>query len=122
MSTFQPEMPIEIEAETLEQVEKALAAGVQTILVDNMDVGGIREHLDRTVGRGDLELYVLAQRATQQRFHLLDHAVEIDDTHLGVIALREGEELAYECGAVHHRPLDLDGVLTRAAFGYVVAQ
>ncbi len=52
----QPEMPIEIEAETLEQVDEALAAGVQTILVDNMDVGGIREAVKRSAGRAKIEI------------------------------------------------------------------
>ena len=52
----QPEMPIEIEAETLEQVDDALAAGVQTILVDNMDVAGIREAVRRSAGRAKIEI------------------------------------------------------------------
>ena len=49
-------MPIEIEAETLEQVDEALAAGVQTILVDNMDVAGIREAVKRSAGRAKIEI------------------------------------------------------------------
>jgi nicotinate-nucleotide pyrophosphorylase (carboxylating) len=54
--TRQPETPIEIEAETLEQVDEALAAGVQTILVDNMDVAGIREAVKRSAGRAKIEI------------------------------------------------------------------
>ena len=38
-----PGLPVEIEAETLTQVEEALAAGAETILVDNMSTGRIRD-------------------------------------------------------------------------------
>jgi len=49
-------LPIEVEAETLEQVDEALAAGVQTILVDNMDTAGIREAVKRSAGRAKIEI------------------------------------------------------------------
>ena len=52
----QPGLPIEVEAETLEQVDEALAAGVQTILVDNMDTAGIREAVKRSAGRAKIEI------------------------------------------------------------------
>ena len=37
-----PGLPVEIEAETLDQVDQALAAGAETILVDNMSTADIR--------------------------------------------------------------------------------
>jgi nicotinate-nucleotide pyrophosphorylase (carboxylating) len=52
----QPGLPIEVEAETLEQVDEAIAAGVQTILVDNMDTAGIREAVKRSTGRAKIEI------------------------------------------------------------------
>src|SRR4051812_19270417 len=42
-----PGMPVEIEAETLGQVDEALAAGADTILVDNMTTDRIRESVER---------------------------------------------------------------------------
>jgi nicotinate-nucleotide pyrophosphorylase (carboxylating) len=54
--TGQPQLPIEIEAETLEQVDEALAAGVHTILVDNMAPADIREAVQRSAGRAKVEI------------------------------------------------------------------
>ncbi len=54
--TGQPQLPIEIEAETLEQVDEALAAGAHTILVDNMAVADIREAVRRSAGRAKVEI------------------------------------------------------------------
>jgi nicotinate-nucleotide pyrophosphorylase (carboxylating) len=51
-----PGMSIEIEAETLAQVEDALAAGVDTILVDNMSTGDIREAVALAKGRSAIEI------------------------------------------------------------------
>jgi nicotinate-nucleotide pyrophosphorylase (carboxylating) len=52
----QPDMPIEIEAETIDEVEQALAAGAEAILLDNMSTADIREAVRRTGGRARLEI------------------------------------------------------------------
>ena len=49
-------MPIEIEAETLAQVDEALAAGAEIILVDNMDTPSIVESVRRAAGRARIEI------------------------------------------------------------------
>jgi len=51
-----PGMPIEIEAETLAQVDAALAAGVDAILVDNMTTADIRAAVTRVRGRAKIEI------------------------------------------------------------------
>src|SRR5439155_6943884 len=51
-----PGVPVEIEAETLEQVDEALAAGADTILVDNMTTDRIRDAVARTRGRARIEI------------------------------------------------------------------
>ena len=48
-----PDLPVEVEAETVEQVEEAIEAGADRILLDNMDPGGLVESVamrDRTSG------------------------------------------------------------------------
>jgi nicotinate-nucleotide pyrophosphorylase (carboxylating) len=52
----QPGLAIEVEAETLEQVDEALAMGAQTILVDNMSTPDIREAVRRSAGRSMIEI------------------------------------------------------------------
>jgi nicotinate-nucleotide pyrophosphorylase (carboxylating) len=52
----QPGRPIEIEAETLRQVDEALAAGADTVLVDNMNTADIREAVARAKGRAAIEI------------------------------------------------------------------
>lgn len=47
---------VEIEVETLTQLEEALAAGAQMILLDNMDVEQLREAVRITAGRAILEV------------------------------------------------------------------
>jgi nicotinate-nucleotide pyrophosphorylase (carboxylating) len=54
--THRPGMPVEIEAETLAQVDEALAAGADTILVDNMPLDAIREAVARARGRAAVEI------------------------------------------------------------------
>jgi nicotinate-nucleotide pyrophosphorylase (carboxylating) len=49
-------LPIEIEAETLDQVDEALAAGADTILVDNMTTDTIRDAVARACGRAKIEI------------------------------------------------------------------
>lgn len=50
------QMPIEVEAKTLAEVDEALAAGVAIIMVDNMSVEDIREAVRRSRGRAKLEI------------------------------------------------------------------
>ena len=49
-------VPIEIEAETLVQVDEALAAGATFILLDNMTTGDIGEAVRRARGRAKIEI------------------------------------------------------------------
>ena len=51
-----PGMPVEIEAETLAQVDEALAAGADMILVDNMSTAAIRDAVARAAGRARIEI------------------------------------------------------------------
>ena len=49
------ELPVEVEAETLADVEEALAAGVDHILLDNMSPDAIRAAVRAVAGRAKLE-------------------------------------------------------------------
>ena len=51
-----PEMAIEVEADTLAQVDEALASGADTILVDNMPLNDIRDAVLRCAGRAKIEI------------------------------------------------------------------
>ena len=51
-----PGLPVEIEAETLAQVDEALSAGADTILVDNMSTDRIRDAVARAQGRATIEI------------------------------------------------------------------
>jgi len=51
-----PGLPIEIEADRLDQVDQALAAGADTILVDNMSTADIRAAVARVRGRAKVEI------------------------------------------------------------------
>jgi len=51
-----PSMPVEIETETLDEVDQALAAGATFILLDNMTTGDIREAVRRARGRAKTEI------------------------------------------------------------------
>jgi nicotinate-nucleotide pyrophosphorylase (carboxylating) len=53
---YRPGLPVEIEAETLAQVDEALAAGAETILVDNMPTDRIRDAVARARGRATIEI------------------------------------------------------------------
>jgi nicotinate-nucleotide pyrophosphorylase (carboxylating) len=46
---------VQIEVENLDQLEEALAAGVRLVLLDNFDLGGMREAVRLTAGRAQLE-------------------------------------------------------------------
>ena len=56
MKADDPEMPIEVEAQSLEQVDAAIAAGADIILVDNLPLDAIREAVKRVNGRAKIEL------------------------------------------------------------------
>lgn len=47
--------PVQIEVETLDQLQQALAAGARLILLDNFDVEGLKEAVRVTGGRAALE-------------------------------------------------------------------
>jgi nicotinate-nucleotide pyrophosphorylase (carboxylating) len=51
-----PGLPIEIEAQSLAQVDEALAAGADTILLDNLSLEEIRKAVARTHGRALTEI------------------------------------------------------------------
>jgi nicotinate-nucleotide pyrophosphorylase (carboxylating) len=50
-----PELRVEVEAETLAQVEEAAAAGADIVLLDNFDLAGLREAVAVNRGRAKLE-------------------------------------------------------------------
>lgn len=50
-----PGKPVEVEVETLAQLEEALAAGVDSVLLDNFDLEGMRRAVAITAGRAKLE-------------------------------------------------------------------
>jgi nicotinate-nucleotide pyrophosphorylase (carboxylating) len=50
-----PDLPLEVECRTLDEVEEALAAGAPRILLDNMDPAGLRAAVQRVAGRAELE-------------------------------------------------------------------
>jgi nicotinate-nucleotide pyrophosphorylase (carboxylating) len=51
-----PDLKIEVEADTLAQVDEALAAGADTILVDNMSTHDICDAVRRSGGRATIEI------------------------------------------------------------------
>ena len=51
-----PDLTVEVEAETLAQVDEALEARADIILVDNMQTAGIREAVGRARGRAKIEI------------------------------------------------------------------
>jgi len=50
-----PGLPVEVEVDDLDQLDEAIGAGADTILLDNMDPGRLREAVTRTAGRAQLE-------------------------------------------------------------------
>ena len=56
MKDTDPEMPIEVEAQSLEQVDEAIEAGADIILFDNLPIEVIREGVRRVGGRAKIEL------------------------------------------------------------------
>jgi len=53
---YRPDLPIEIEAQSLAQVDEALAARADTILLDNLSLEEIREAVTHTHGRALTEI------------------------------------------------------------------
>lgn len=56
MRAARHELPIEIEAQSLEQVDDAIAAGADIILVDNLPIDQVREAVRRIAGRAKVEI------------------------------------------------------------------
>jgi nicotinate-nucleotide pyrophosphorylase (carboxylating) len=56
MKAANPEMPIEVEAQSLDQVDEALEAAADIILVDNLPLDEIREAVRRAHGRAQVEI------------------------------------------------------------------
>jgi nicotinate-nucleotide pyrophosphorylase (carboxylating) len=50
-----PDVPLEVECRSLEEVDDALAAGAPQILLDNMSLDQLRAAVDRVAGRASLE-------------------------------------------------------------------
>jgi nicotinate-nucleotide pyrophosphorylase (carboxylating) len=53
---FRPGLAVEVEAQSLEQVDEALAARVDILLVDNMPLHEVREAVARARGRAKVEI------------------------------------------------------------------
>jgi nicotinate-nucleotide pyrophosphorylase (carboxylating) len=51
-----PDLPLEVEAQTLTEVDEALAARADTILLDNMSTAAIRDAVARAHGRAKIEI------------------------------------------------------------------
>jgi nicotinate-nucleotide pyrophosphorylase (carboxylating) len=49
-------LPIEVEAQSLEDVERALAAGADIIMLDNLDLAAMKEAIARIGGRAPVEI------------------------------------------------------------------
>ena len=56
MKAADPQMAIEVEAQSLEEVDEAIAAKADIILVDNLPIDTIREAVKRVNGRAKIEL------------------------------------------------------------------
>jgi nicotinate-nucleotide pyrophosphorylase (carboxylating) len=54
-SEYAPELELEVECATLEEVDEALEAGARRILLDNMDIAQLREAVHHVAGRAELE-------------------------------------------------------------------
>jgi nicotinate-nucleotide pyrophosphorylase (carboxylating) len=51
-----PDLPLEVEVENLDELEQALGAGVDRIMLDNFELAQMREAVARTAGRVPLEI------------------------------------------------------------------
>jgi nicotinate-nucleotide pyrophosphorylase (carboxylating) len=52
----QTDLPLELEVDTLDQLDEALRLGVERVLLDNMSVAAVTEAVARTGGRAQLEV------------------------------------------------------------------
>ena len=52
----QPHMPVEVEAQSLAQVDEALCAGADIVLADNLSIDEVRETVRRAAGRAKVEI------------------------------------------------------------------
>jgi len=55
MRAYRPDLPVEVEVDTLEQLDEALAERAEMILLDNMTTAQLREAVQRTAGQAWLE-------------------------------------------------------------------
>jgi len=53
--TLHPDLPMEIEVESLSELEEALSAGAKRILLDNFDIATLKEAVTRVAGNAELE-------------------------------------------------------------------
>jgi nicotinate-nucleotide pyrophosphorylase (carboxylating) len=53
---FRPDAPVEVEAQSPAEVDEALTAGVDTLLVDNLSLDEVREAVTRASGRARVEI------------------------------------------------------------------
>jgi nicotinate-nucleotide pyrophosphorylase (carboxylating) len=51
-----PELPLEVEVESLEELDQALACGVPRVLLDEFSLDDMREAVKRSAGRAELEV------------------------------------------------------------------
>jgi nicotinate-nucleotide pyrophosphorylase (carboxylating) len=63
-----PDVPVEVEVESLEELDEALSAGAQRILLDNFTTYDIREAIERGEGRARFEI---SGGVTLERIHEL---------------------------------------------------
>jgi nicotinate-nucleotide pyrophosphorylase (carboxylating) len=52
---YAPDLPLEVECRTIEEVDEALAAGAPQILLDNMSVDELARAVEHVAGRAELE-------------------------------------------------------------------
>jgi nicotinate-nucleotide pyrophosphorylase (carboxylating) len=50
-----PGIPVEVEVDSLDQLDEVLAAGADLVLLDNFSIADMREAVRRTAGRARLE-------------------------------------------------------------------
>lgn len=55
-TSYRPDLPVEVEAQTLDEVDQALDAGADIVLVDNFAIDDIREAVRRAKGRAKVEI------------------------------------------------------------------
>ena len=55
MRAYRPDLPVEVEVDTLDQLDEALDERAEMILLDNMTTAHLREAVGRTPGRAGLE-------------------------------------------------------------------